>query len=59
MDEYFNKLFNIQANNKNKVFYFYQAVNNNKDIFIYFAIMEVLKQVNNIISRDISPRVDQ
>ena len=51
MDKYFNKLLYIQASNKNKVFYFYQAVNNNKDIFIYFTITKTLKQVNDIVNK--------
>ena len=54
MDKYFNKLLSVQANNRNKVFYFYQAVYNNKNIFIYFAIAKTFRQVNNIINRNIS-----
>ena len=38
--------------------YFYQVVNNNKDISIYFTITKALRQVNNIINKDISPQVD-
>ena len=54
MGKCFNKLLSIQAGNKDKVSYFYQAVNNNKNIFIYFAIIKALRQVNNIVNKDIS-----
>jgi hypothetical protein len=39
-------------------FFFYYAVNNNKNISIYFTIIKALKQVNNIVNRDISPQAD-
>ena len=58
MDKYFNKLLTIQASNRNKVFYFHQAVYNNKDISIYFAIAKALRQVNNIINENISLQAD-
>ena len=38
--------------------YLYQAVNNNKDMSIYFTIMKALRQVDDVINRDISLWVD-
>ena len=34
--------------------YFHQAVNNDKDISVYFAIIKALRQVNDIVNRNIS-----
>ena len=38
--------------------YLHQVVNNDKDVFIYFAIVKALRQVNDIVNRDISPQAD-
>ena len=40
------------------MFYFCQVVNNNENIFIYFAVIKALKQVNNIVNKDISSQAD-
>ena len=39
--------------------YLHQAVNNNKDISVYFTIVKALKQVDDVVNRDISLWADQ
>jgi len=35
------------------VSYLYQAVNNDKDMSIYFAVIKALRQVDDVVNKDI------
>ena len=58
-NKYFNKLLYIQASNRDKISYLYQAVNNDKNISIYFTVVKALRQINNIVNKDIGLQTDQ
>ena len=58
MGECFNEFLSVQANDKNKMFYFCQAVNDNKDMFVCFAVAKAFRQINDIVNGNISLWVD-